>query len=678
MGGSVIRNHADYDGGHKFLAEELLQPMTNKCDVGRTNMFTSHISQTVVLDQPERPRVFSRFENAFGAYTTAVKVLPEDATVISVFEKNPLQKVYALQYADGRVDIHFSAPVRHLTENYGYRLTNTALEGVEEGQVLPAGTKVQGWACTDDDGNFRYGVNLKTVYMNLEGLTYEDGIVCSESAAERLSHTSIDKVIVVLNANDLTVNLYGDADRHQGFPDVGEAIQNGILMARRRINHESILFDLSAPQLSKVNWDADTVFYSEGTVVDVDVFSNLSAEELDKHPFNRQILQYHNKWLEFREWFMGVFGDAVRDSTVPYSEDVAYWYRMCRDTGNGRWRHERSEFDGVVIRFTIAKRNRLGEGSKITNRYGGKGVISEIRPDKDMPTTEDGRRADLVINSLGVVNRLNPAQLFESELNFVADKVAEQMRGIAEKEGILLDAYDHMLSFLDVVSPQQAEWMRSNVSTDQAVNVALDVIEGREPIYIHQPPFFGNVSLEQLDSAYVTFGVEKDKFVGIEEPLVLGTNYYMKLRHEPLSKLSARSAKHLSIGGVPTKNSRGVRTNTEHHSTTPIRLGEQELQNLLIANAPDELKRFLRLYATDDVSREGAIAELLTRPDPFSNERIEARGTGSTRPVAGLKALLESIGLKLESTDGDDEAPVMNATMEIIPDEEVIQQDADE
>ena len=60
---------------------------------------------------------------------------------------------------------------------------------------------------------------------------------------------------------------------------------------------------------------------------------------------------------------------------------------------------------------------------------------------------------------------VNPAQLFESELNFIADKVAEQMRGIAKKEGILLDAYDHMLSFLDVVSPQQAEWMRANVST---------------------------------------------------------------------------------------------------------------------------------------------------------------------------------------------------------------------
>jgi hypothetical protein len=41
---------------------------------------------------------------------------------------------------------------------------------------------------------------------------------------------------------------------------------------------------------------------------------------------------------------------------------------VCRDTADGRWRHERSEFDGIVLRFTIAKRNKAGVGSKITNR----------------------------------------------------------------------------------------------------------------------------------------------------------------------------------------------------------------------------------------------------------------------------------------------------------------------
>ena len=648
MSGSVIKNVEEFDGKHNFLAEELLVPMANRVDVARLNMFCSHISQTVVLNTPERPRVFTRFENAFGRYTTAVKIAPDRAKILSVFEKSPLQRVYALQFEDGRVGIHFGSPARHLTENYGYLLDNSPLEGAEAGDEIEAGTVLQSWPCHDEQGNFQYGVNLRTVYMNLEGLTYEDGLVISESAAERMSHTSIEKVTVNLNANDLTVNLYGDdPENYQGFPEIGQEIRGGVLMARRRINHESIIYDLATPMLNRINWDADTVFYAEGTVVDIEVFSNLSESDLDKHPYNRQILEHHRRWIAFRDWFTETLSPYVTGEAGAYTEDVAYWHKVCRDSALGPWRKDKSEFDGVVIRFTVAKDNPLSVGSKITNRMGGKGVVAQIRPDDQMPVTEDGRRADLAVNSLGVVNRLNPAQLYESELNYIADAVVQQMRGIVSNTHVLLDAYDHMLSFLDLVSPQQAEWMRENVSTEEAAVLVDEIIEEREPIYIHQPPFYGVVELGKLREAYEVFGVGKAKFVGIEEPMILGTNYYMKLRHEPSSKFSARSAKHLSIAGVPAKNSRGVRTNTEHHSATPIRLGEQEIQNLLIANEPGELSRFLSTYATDDVSREGAIVQMMLRPDPFSEERIVTEGSQMSRPVAGLHALLESIGLQL-------------------------------
>ena len=643
MSGSVIKNVEDFNGRHNFLAEELLQPMTSKCDVSRTTMFCSHINQTVVLNSPERPRVYSGFENKFGSYTSAVRITPDHARIIAVFDKNPLQRVYALQYADGKMDVHFATPVRHLTENYGYRLDNSQMDGLEVGSEIEANQVIQGWPCTDAEGNFQFGANLRTVYMNLDGLTYEDGIIASASAAERLSHTSIEKITVVLNANDLTVNRYGDDEVHKGFPDVGEDIRSGVLLARRRINYDSILHDLSAPQLRQINWDADTVFYADGAVVDIDVFSNLSADALDKHQFNTQILAYHRRWEEFRAWFLETFKAAIVDGACTYTDDVGFWYRRCRDMGDTKWHHDRGEFDGIVIQFTIAKNNTLNVGSKITNRYGGKGVISAIRPDDQMPTTVDGKRADLVVNSLGVVNRLNPAQLYENELSFIADKVAAQMATMGPVE-----AFEHLMTFLEVASPKQAAWMRSNMTDPELVQEFVqEIASGREPIHIHQPPFFDTIPLDGMATLYAMFEVHKAQFEGIEEPMVLGTNYYMKLRHEPSSKLSARSAKHLSIAGVPTKNSRGVRTSTEHHSTTPIRLGEQELQNLLIANQPDELKRLLRLYATDDVSREGAIAELLLRPDAFSDAPVEARGSGMTRPVAGLTALLESVGLEL-------------------------------
>ena len=63
----------------------------------------------------------------------------------------------------------------------------------------------------------------------------------------------------------------------------------------------------------------------------------------------------------------------------------------------------------------------------------------------------------------------------------------------------------------------------------------------------------------------------------------------------------------------------------------------------------------LRIYATDDLSRESAIAELATRPDPFTDKPISVRGSGLTRPVAGFKALLESIGYELDTGNEEDD-----------------------
>ena len=38
-------------------------------------------------------------------------------------------------------------------------------------------------------------------------------------------------------------------------------------------------------------------------------------------------------------------------------------------------------------------------------RYGNKSVVSEIRDDEDMPYTHDGRRVDLLLNLLAIINR---------------------------------------------------------------------------------------------------------------------------------------------------------------------------------------------------------------------------------------------------------------------------------
>jgi hypothetical protein len=36
---------------------------------------------------------------------------------------------------------------------------------------------------------------------------------------------------------------------------------------------------------------------------------------------------------------------------------------------------------------------------------GGKGCISMILPDEEMPTTEDGEKAEIILSPLGIINR---------------------------------------------------------------------------------------------------------------------------------------------------------------------------------------------------------------------------------------------------------------------------------
>jgi hypothetical protein len=68
------------------------------------------------------------------------------------------------------------------------------------------------------------------------------------------------------------------------------------------------------------------------------------------------------------------------------------------------------------------------EADKLANRYGGKGVISKIIPDDQMPHDKEGNPFDILLNPLGVISRGNPAQLIETALGKVARKRGKAYR----------------------------------------------------------------------------------------------------------------------------------------------------------------------------------------------------------------------------------------------------------
>lgn len=74
---------------------------------------------------------------------------------------------------------------------------------------------------------------------------------------------------------------------------------------------------------------------------------------------------------------------------------------------------------------TVRTQESMKIGDKLANRYGGKGVVSEIIPDNRMVHDENKKPIDVLFTSAGIVSRINPAQVVEGALGKVVEKTGK-------------------------------------------------------------------------------------------------------------------------------------------------------------------------------------------------------------------------------------------------------------
>lgn len=627
---------------HYFLSEELLVPRANSCDAQRLNLWANHLNQLVHLEEPDFPKVFTNFENQIGEYSVAYKKLKEDARIIAKIRKNQFNYDLIIQYKDsGIYDIIHYNYARNIGEDYGYTLDDCVPE-LKENDIIKKDQLLYKSTNYDNDGNFSYGRNLKVVFLPYKGLTYEDGIVVSKSAAKKLSSQKVEKTMISINTNDILLNLYGKKDKYKSFPKIGEKLKNKILVAMRRKDKYSILYDFQTEKIRTIDPINDSVIYTNGgTVVDINLFINTPYEILKKRTdeFSKEILslldEQNRYWREMRDELEKIIpckvlteleeekdkkeGGHVLKHPIPksenpnkYSDEIAYMWKYSHEILDEKitWRSNGKSFDNFKIEFTILKENKLMTGSKLTGRYGNKGVVTAIIDDSEMPETEDGVRADVCLNALGVLNRLNLAQIIEQYINFMSDHV---IKLIKEKTD-LNEKIELFLEYLKNVSPKQYEFYKSEISKmdDLEKNYLINTVITKG-IFIHQFPFFGNIEMKDFERIMKEHPewCEKYKFKNIEKPLVLGEMYFVRLKHEGSNKSSMRSANNLNVKNLPAK-SMLKKEKKILHSTTPIRLGEMEVTNLLLSKKPEVVERMLKTYSTNNEMREELIKKLVS------------------------------------------------------------------
>ena len=172
-----------------------------------------------------------------------------------------------------------------------------------------------------------------------------------------------------------------------------------------------------------------------------------------------------------------------------------------------------------TVRIRIIKRTLAMVGSKITNRYGGKGVVSEVVPDELMPIMVDkatGKqyRVEVVMNPYSTVNRKISGVLMESNLGYIAHKIYE-----------LVEKYKTSETGKKKIMPLVNKYYKDRYK-DMDVDEFIKLHESKplEEVYYFNVGSYSNYSMEEVESWMDELGIESQSEILMPETQLTDLN----------------------------------------------------------------------------------------------------------------------------------------------------------
>ena len=636
----------------------------NPCNSGaRKILHSNQVDQIIPILKPEPPLVSALYENQFGRYASSFKKLDKGHEVlarIEKFEHYPGRQYFLLvrNVQTNVYDIWHRKEYEHSTEAYGYLYNNSAFDAMQVGQFIPENSVVQKSTCYDEFNNRQDGVNLLTTYLSTE-FTKEDGIQISESASEALAAPLISELSPYINDNDKPLNIYGDSNVYKSFPDIGEKVRDGLVCATRRENKAESLFSLSYDRLSSLMISDDKYILTGDNleIIDIDVYCN--NPELLNTIYYSQIKFYYEEKMNFMKNFINAVTTMIPKDAKKSYELQKMIYNFKKILNGGQYINDKP-FTNCIIKFTVLDRNKAHVGDKMCNRYGGKGVISKIVPDEEMPLLENGERVQVIYNSSTCINRENPGQLFETSLTMYGNRILEHLDVTTDYE----EAFDTYVNFIKHICPDMAKYVISRLAhmKEDETRIFLETLYtgvNGKGIQIVSSPMRDHMNIDVLKSLlrefpfiqqYTVMVPQQDsmgnlRFVNARRKLTCGYQYFYRLKQYGEDKFSAVS---LSSTNLRNENSRNnlKKSHKIPYAKTPIRFGDMEtgdfghlgfettIINLMIHSASPHARR---------------LAEELLTGDPFRiNIRLDEDSKSRAAEINNVYFL--TMGLELKFT----------------------------
>lgn len=352
-----------------FTVTSNLIPFLGNTSGNRASMAARHIEQAISLVHREAPLV-----------QVSTGVHKKD---IDTFENVIGQQASHRSKVDGKVTdikkdaiiIQDKAGTKHEVQMYRNYPLNDAKSIFDSTPIVKVGDHVRDNQVVADtnyskNGALALGSNLRIAYVPYRGYNFEDGIVISETAAKKLSS-------VHLNKADLPA-------------------QDGVIFNTRK-------FQVEHPGLFKK--EQYTNLSDDGVV-------HVGSKVKPGDPLIVAMKQYHLKDRTGLAAIRRSLSGAHTDKSVRWDSDH-----------EGEVVAVHKSKDGISVHVKTIEPMQVGD--KLAGRYGNKGIVCLILPDKEMPHSKDGHPTEVLLNPSGVPGRMNIGQVLETAAGKIAQKTGK-------------------------------------------------------------------------------------------------------------------------------------------------------------------------------------------------------------------------------------------------------------
>lgn len=391
--GYVPLAQCDYvmtSGQHNFALNANLIPFLGNNNGNRVMIGAKMANQAVSLVHREAPLVqvadvdgkAESLESRVGRVASLPS--PVDGTVQKITKDE-----ITLKSLDGKrvvVEMYNEYPTNDPKSMLNHEPLVEVGQVVKKGQILADSNYTRG-------GKLALGSNLRVAYLPMRGYNYEDGVVISRSASEKLTSQHL-------------YTFTRDCAVHIGTKitaKVADAQEDQAVIINK--DFYGVMAPRSARSYKNFNDLDDDGVIKPGTKIEKNFILVAACRRVDHDPARANLMRS----TKIKSSWRGAEIIWEKDSPAQVTRVIK---------------------SGKEVSVYVRSDEPMKVGDKLVGRYGNKGIVTKVLEDHEMPyagVDQDGERihVEVAMHPAGVPGRINIGQLMELGASKIADKTGK-------------------------------------------------------------------------------------------------------------------------------------------------------------------------------------------------------------------------------------------------------------